>query len=209
MDRLIVALHLLDDLGQVLLEIDPVSGVLPDAGSAAESGGAELLFMREQSLDFGAIAAAVLLLERGELLHIARGRLQVGGGLAENGLPGLAGGDGAIELGFRLELAGDLILRGADGGLGAGEHGALGSDAGTQFARQAIHAGEGQDGHHRHDESRQELHGTFVIHGVTPYLRYTVTSAAGISVKRVTEKGSPSSLRTVRIPLPSCSWNSQ
>ena len=180
MDRLVIAIHLLDDFGQALLEIDPVGGVLLNAGGVvrgrwcgaaarARAGPRPWRDRRGGSAFSSAVSCSIS--READWRSPADWPSTHG--------PGLAGGDGAVELGLGLELAGDLVLRGAEGGLRAGEGGALGIDAGAQVARQAVHAGEGKHGHHRDDEGRKELHGTFVVHGVTPAISGTRSHRPG------------------------------
>ena len=67
LDRFVIALHILDFLGQVLLQVDPVGRVFANAFGVGHGRGAHLLLPRQQGFGTGTIGTPVLFFELFEL----------------------------------------------------------------------------------------------------------------------------------------------
>ena len=132
-DRVVIALHLLQTARAGALEIDPMRGFVLRASGVAKGGRAKLPHIGEELIGFLAIAAVVLLFDGIEALHVAAGRLQHRLRAIKRDRPLAAGGDGAEERRIALDFARDFILGVRELRRRRRERGALGIDGGASL----------------------------------------------------------------------------
>src|ERR1035437_9083684 len=142
MDARVIALHVLDFLGQMLLQVDPVGGVLAHVFGIGHGRGADLLLTRQQRFGAVAVASPVLFLQ---LLQFGERLAGVGkrtGGPAEAVRILARRGQGTEQSALTGKIARDFGPRRLELRFCRGERFAFGRDLGLDRARQTVEAGE-------------------------------------------------------------------
>ena len=125
----------------MLLQLDPVRGVLLNGGRVRHGRGAQAAFAREQRFGPLAIGAAIGLFEGRQLRQLLSGGCQFAGRAAQSARPLLAGGNGAEQVRFGRQIAVDLRMGALDLILRIAESAPLRIDLGAHAARQVVKPG--------------------------------------------------------------------
>src|ERR1019366_5281318 len=142
MDRPVIALHVLDFLWQMLLQVDPVGRVRAHAFGIGHGRGADLLFARQQRFGAVSVAAPVLFFQPLQFGNGLAGGGQRTGGPAQAVRILARRGQDTEQRAFAGQIARDVGLCRLHLRLRRGERFALGRDLGLDRARQTVEAGE-------------------------------------------------------------------
>ena len=126
--------------------------------SASDKAAARVCaYVREQTLGFLLVRAAIGLLDAGKLIHVARGSGEHVGGAREAVVIESGGGQRVEERGLPVEVARDFVLGGGELLLRSCDCAALGRDLRANGARKIVQAGEPHQPHQAGQHRRRDF----------------------------------------------------
>ena len=208
-ERLVIALHLLHLFGQLLLQLDPVVGVLLDRRWRGQRGGAGAPARARASAAARSRSSRRFCFSSAESCSMSReADCRSAARLGERGRPLLAGRNRAEQVGLGLEIVRDFVLRVARS-----------ARCGLRRAPCARRRSAGATSRGRLSRPRNGTTTSPVpriaaaniqkwpLHGLSPPVNGHISH--GNTGVQLTVNGSPCGLRTASSRLPFCSRNSQ